>query len=206
MADLGLTFTADPAEADFVIAGGPAGVTDGDGKILVESDFETTGVLGALDGLLRVAARRGIPMLVANNDRISRTADGGTAFRPGVIADRYDEFGGTTVRFGKPGIPIFEECVALLLKSGVSDRSKICHVGDSLHHDVAGATAAGVASMFIAGGVHAEALNIVPGETPTAAALSVLCAEHKIWPTRPMASFSWGVARLPHVITTELDE
>eukprot|EP00038_Savillea_parva_P032006 m.92815 g.92815 ORF g.92815 m.92815 type:complete len:978 (+) comp9975_c0_seq2:72-3005(+) len=197
---LDLTFTADPSEADFLVAGGPAGVTDADGNVLVATDFETTGNLSTLDPLMRSAVRRGLPMLVANNDRISRTADGGTAYRPGVIADRYDEFGGTTIRFGKPGLPIFQESIACMAEQGVVDTTRICHVGDSLHHDVAGATAAGLASIFVTGGVHAEALGIVPGETPSAPAMSVLCAENQVWPTRPVAAFAWTKS-VQHKIT-----
>ncbi|VEU42724.1 unnamed protein product [Pseudo-nitzschia multistriata] len=35
---------------------------------------------------------------------------------------------------------------------------RVAHVGDSLHHDVAGANASGIPSIFVAGGIHAEEL------------------------------------------------
>ena len=53
------------------------------------------------------------------------------------------------MRFGKPAQNIFEECVTLLAERGVSDRSRICMVGDSLDHDIAGAATAGLAAVFI---------------------------------------------------------
>ena len=40
------------------------------------------------------------------------------------------------------------------------DKSRICGVGDSLLHDVEGARRAGIDSIFIANGIHAQALGL----------------------------------------------
>ena len=36
----------------------------------------------------------------------------------------------------------------------------VAHVGDSLHHDVVGANAAGIDSIFVLGGIHAKELGL----------------------------------------------
>ena len=36
----------------------------------------------------------------------------------------------------------------------------VAHVGDSLHHDVVGANAAGIDSIFVLGGIHAKTLGL----------------------------------------------
>ena len=81
---------------------------------------------------------------------------------------RYDMLGGTTIRLGKPGKACFEQCLKELGRIGidVTSTKRIAHVGDSLHHDIAGANGAGLPSVFIIGGVHAEALSIIPGTSP----------------------------------------
>ena len=54
--------------------------------------------------------------------------------------------------YGKPHPAAFEAALASL---GVPP-SRVLHVGDSLLHDVAGAHAAGVDSLFVAGGIREE--------------------------------------------------
>ena len=51
-----------------------------------------------------------------------------------------------------------------LLDGGASNTKidGVAHVGDSLHHDVAGATSAGIDSIFVLGGIHAKELGLTP--------------------------------------------
>ncbi|KAF1779590.1 HAD-like domain [Phytophthora cactorum] len=69
----------------------------------------------------------------------------------------YEEKGGEVVYFGKPTKEHFEVCLQL---ANVTDKSKVVHIGDSLHHDIQGATNVGVDSILIAGGVHAKQLEV----------------------------------------------
>ena len=185
-------YTADvDDDVAFLLAQGCCGVTTNTGEILIGCDYQANGDLLKLEHVLQAAAAKKIPMLVANQDVISRTADGGTAYRPGLIADRYDAIGGVTIRFGKPGKACFEKCLCELADRGVVDTSRVIHVGDSLHHDVAGATNAGLASLFIAGGVHAEALGITPGDTPTPTAVAALYKKEGHQPTHAVPFFRW---------------
>ncbi len=71
-------------------------------------------------------------------------------------------------------------------------------VGDSLHHDIAGAAAAGMDSLLVAGGIHASELLPAPSAPSTQqqqqvdqAALRRLCEEHGATPTFVTNSLTW---------------
>jgi ribonucleotide monophosphatase NagD (HAD superfamily) len=53
---------------------------------------------------------------------------------------------------GKPHPSVYDSCLALI---GIAERRRILAIGDSLRTDIAGAAAAGIDSLLIAGGVHA---------------------------------------------------
>ncbi len=57
-----------------------------------------------------------------------------------------------TYYFGKPHEEHFHAC----LRELQLDPDRVAHVGDSLHHDIAGANAAGIPSIFITGGIHSD--------------------------------------------------
>ena len=61
---------------------------------------------------------------------------------------------------GKPPKLVYDECFAALDKAGVTDKSRICGVGDSLLHDITGAKRNGIDSIFVADGIHATALGM----------------------------------------------
>ena len=43
---------------------------------------------------------------------------------------------------------------------------EVIAIGDSLEHDIAGATSAGVDALFVAGGIHAEELKVGSASDP----------------------------------------
>jgi ribonucleotide monophosphatase NagD (HAD superfamily) len=71
----------------------------------------------------------------------------------GALAKWYEEAGGRVRWHGKPFRSVYDSCLRLL---GIADRSRILAVGDSLRTDIAGAAGAGIDSLLIAGGIHAE--------------------------------------------------
>jgi len=81
--------------------------------------------------------------------------------------------------FGKPHVEHFEAC----LRDLGLPKDKVAHVGDSLHHDVVGANGTGIASIFVAGGIHREELGSELGAVPSQDALEKLFEEHATWPT-----------------------
>jgi HAD superfamily hydrolase (TIGR01459 family) len=175
-ADRGLTgggvdldLVEDVAEADFILMAG--------------TNREP---LEHYEPVLQAALARDIPMICANPDLVSVTPDGELVICPGQIAHRYEEIGGFVHWHGKPHREVYEACFALF-----PDAKRILGIGDSLHHDIAGAAAAGIDSLFIAAGVHAPALGIEWGEPPSPARLETVCTEIGQRPNYAVPVFRW---------------
>ncbi|KAJ1446396.1 HAD-like domain-containing protein [Pelagophyceae sp. CCMP2097] len=163
-------------DADYVLARGLFATLGGD---VAPLDFEAD---GECDELLRAAAARDLPMIVANPDLVR--PDGGNSPMPGRLMARYrDHFGGRVFPVGKPHADIYKAALNRGL-AGV-DRSRVCAVGDSMLHDVAGAAAAGVDSCFVASGIHALELGVAPGGTENVDA-ATLATFLESFPAQPM--------------------
>ena len=72
------------------------------------------------------------------------------------------------------------------------DASDCIAVGDSLHHDIMGANAAGIRSAFITGGIHANELGL-SGFREVADSFSVqaLASKYDAQPSYVLPAFSW---------------
>jgi len=176
----GVEPTLDVEEAEFVVAHG-CGVIRGfsEQETLPLGDFLNDGNLGdgtAIDALLKKCADQGLPLICANPDEVV-VVEEGVKYMPGKIAKRYCEILSDHIEskdednhnkppvtiFGKPNVGHFEACLRELeLNREPGDNTavplRVAHVGDSLHHDIAGANASGIPSIFIVGGIHAEEL------------------------------------------------
>jgi len=170
-------------DADFIICHG-ANVVRGpgpDGTAIETSlgSFPMDGNMDLIDPILLKCKERNLTMVCANPDFVMVKPDGTRGHMPGKIAKRYEEMGGTVSYFGKPHVPHFEACIRDL---GLP-KDRVAHVGDSLHHDIAGANASGIPCVFVAGGVHREELGSHLGEVPDEAALEKLFEKHGEVPT-----------------------
>ena len=136
-----------PADAQFILNTGPAGWDD---RI---EDYEA---------VLREALARGLPMVCANPDLVVQR--GSTLHLcAGALAKWYEEAGGRVRWHGKPFRSVYDSCLALL---GIAERSRILAIGDSLRTDIAGAAGAGIDSLLIAGGIHADEFGLRGEEAP----------------------------------------
>ena len=81
----------------------------------------------------------------------------------GALAQWYEEAGGRVRWHGKPFRSVYDTCLELL---GIEDRTRILAVGDSLRTDIAGATGAGLDSVLIADGIHAEEFGTTGNQPP----------------------------------------
>lgn len=131
---LGYTGTEEGEDADLVLIGGSRGEAFG---------------LERYRALLEPAARRGVPCLCTNPDRIMLTGSG-TTFGSGRIAELYQELGGPVTWIGKPYPGIYE---AAAKAAAVSDPSTVLCVGDSVEHDVVGARAFGAPVVLVRTGI-----------------------------------------------------
>ncbi len=104
------------------------------------------------EDVLKKAATRRIPAICANPDEVS-VFGRERRMGPGVIAKKYQEFGGVSHMIGKPYSHVFKHCISMF-KNIIP--SKMVVIGDSLYHDIAGANAIDMDSVFITGGLHAS--------------------------------------------------
>ncbi len=168
---LPLEFVEDVAESELILNTGPAGWDDR---------------LEDYDPLLHRAGARDLPMICANPDLVV-LYQGRLALCAGALARRYEELGGRVRWHGKPYPSIYDTCLGLL---GIADRTRILAVGDSLATDIAGAAAAGLDSLLIAGGVHAEEFAAAGG-TPDPQRVAAALAAFAYRPIAVAPSLRW---------------
>lgn len=134
--------------------------------------------LSHYEALLGPAAKRGVPCLCTNPDKIMLTRQG-TAFGAGRIAELYEELGGKVRWIGKPFPDIYAMARAFL---GDVNTSRVCCIGDSIEHDIAGAAQAGFQSILVKTG-------ILSGASPQV--LEQLFNEHGSRPGYLIDRFIW---------------
>jgi HAD superfamily hydrolase (TIGR01459 family) len=142
---LELEFVDLAEEADFILNTGPAGWDD---RI---EDYAP---------LLSRALARALPMVCANPDLVVMHS-GRLALCAGALAQWYEERGGRVRWHGKPFRSVYDTCFGLL---GIADRARILAIGDSLRTDLGGAAGAGIDSVLIAGGIHADEFGAIGDE------------------------------------------
>ena len=169
---LGLEVVADVEKAEFLFA--------------LSIDAPHQSVRG-WEAVMARAAARGLPMVCGNPDLAQVTPEGALLEAVGLLAVRYAELGGEVRSHGKPSPRIYETC----LRRVSCPRERIVAVGDSLHHDVLGASGVGLASILVASGVHREELGIAFGETPDPARCAVLFEQAGAVPDHVVPSFRW---------------
>ena len=172
MADLGLRRVEDVAEADFILNTGPWGWDQTAEKY---------------ESILQDGRARDLPMVCANPDLVVMMS-GRRAICAGALAQRYEALGGRVRWHGKPFPSIYATCFGLM---DIADKSRILAVGDSLRTDIAGAAAAGIASVLIIGGIHGEELGATPGQLPDPARLEEALIASGQRPTYAMAHLTW---------------
>lgn len=126
---------------------------------------------------LNMAHSRGVPVYCTNPDRASPRADGAVVTSPGALAHAHRAAGGDVTFYGKPHLAVFRAVEAAL---GLTPE-KFLMVGDSLEHDIAGAAAAGWATAFVQGGLHAA--HFAPPHDPHTALAALIRSEGATPPT-----------------------
>ncbi|MFT4725800.1 MAG: HAD superfamily hydrolase (TIGR01459 family) [Granulosicoccus sp.] len=102
--------------------------------------------------LLRKAASIDVNAFCTNPDNVSLVGDGSVTMGPGGIASIYRNLGGSCEYVGKP----FPEIYTHILKdSGIPAHKVVC-IGDSVEHDIVGASRAGCHSVLVRTGIHEQ--------------------------------------------------
>lgn len=160
-----------------------------EGLGLVEADVETARFVG-VSGLnryeetpdqyadvLRAARARDLELVSANPDIVVRVGDD-LIWCAGALARDYEAIGGRVVMAGKPHAPIYDLAYRELeaLRGAPVARARILAIGDGANTDIAGANAQGLDCVFIAAGLHGEALK-TKGALDDAKVAAALAAE-----------------------------
>ena len=158
-------------------------------------DFDDT--LDDYRPVLDAAAQCGLPMVCANPDLTVMMGDK-TAICAGLLAEHYESLGGRVAYHGKPHAPIYRACRTLL---GPLEPGRILAVGDNFLTDIRGANQAGLASLLVAGGIHADELCVPGRQAPDAeqteparvdpARIAALAASHAAYPDAAIAALIW---------------
>ncbi len=157
--------------ASFVLLTGTTGAP------VAESEYED---------LLQAAARRRLPMVCLNRDMVSVAPDGTLIDCAGKLAAHYEELGGVVRYNGKPGGEMYQACLAAAPSS-----SRPLAIGDSLHHDIAGANGAGIESVLVTSGIHATELGVEAGGAASADRLDAVCGDYGARPDYVMFRMVW---------------
>lgn len=177
---LGLKVVDSIEEAEFILAHGTEALGTPSGSAVSKQ-------LEDLEKILEQCAARKIPMVVANPDYVTVEARD-LRVMPGTLAAKYEQLGGEVKWMGKPGKIIYESAMAM---AGV-DVSECIAVGDSLHHDIKGANIAGMQSIFITGGIHANELGLDHfGQVPEPTRVQELATKCDAYPSFVVPAFTW---------------
>lgn len=191
-------FYAGLGETCFLISWQPDSVfLDGQDFTLVEAlDAASFVLLAGTSGaaadsreyedLLQAAARRRLPMVCLNRDMVAVAPDGTLIDCAGKLAARYEELGGAVRYNGKPGGEMYQACLAVAPSS-----SRPLAIGDSLHHDIAGANAAGIESVLVTSGIHGTELGVDSGGTASPDRLDAVCGEYGARPDYAILRMVW---------------
>ncbi|MEM9683183.1 MAG: TIGR01459 family HAD-type hydrolase [Pseudomonadota bacterium] len=108
------------------------------------------------DETFTVALGRNLPMVCANPDRAAPHGDQ-IRYRAGSVAEAYEKRGGEVRYHGKPDHGIYRLGFDHL---GDIAPDRVLMIGDNLATDIEGARNVGIASLWIAGGLHAEEVGL----------------------------------------------
>ncbi len=175
----GLDLTLVPAEeADRIVCTG-----------LFDDDTET-----AEDYRETLAAfrARDVPMICANPDLVVER-DKKLIPCAGVIAAAYEAIGGAVTYAGKPHRPVYDAVFSMAgALDGLPppDAARVIAVGDALRTDIAGAQAAGIPTLFVARGIHAEELGVT-AEHHSLGDISDWLAKQEIRPDAVTERLAW---------------
>jgi HAD superfamily hydrolase (TIGR01459 family) len=164
---LSLVLAAHPEDADFVVNTGP------------DDDVSDPRALETFVPELAACLRAGLPMICANPDLVVMRG-GVRILCAGSLAAWYEAEGGDVATLGKPDPAIYAMALARMgLPAG-----RVLAIGDSLHTDIAGAAGAGLDSLWILGGIHAQ-------ELADGAELAGLAAARGLAPSGVLARLAW---------------
>ena len=143
--------------------------------------------LASYETELQAGIARRLPLVCANPDLVRITPQG-LIEAQGMLARRYESLGGTVFYHGKPHPPIYRSCLQAL---GARAPARVLAIGDSIEHDILGATRVGISSALIPGVVHAAELGVTWGELPLPDRWRKFITTAAAKPDHLLSAFKW---------------
>ncbi len=149
--------------------------------------------LAELDKILRKGIQKRIKMICANPDsRALITSD--YLMGPGLLARKYQDFGGIVHYIGKPHQPIFRHCIEYFQGKEIYPAQTVV-IGDTFAHDILGGNAAGMDTCLVKTGMHMANFAHCENLKDVDVALKNLMALYNnVMPTYLVDEFKWGMA------------
>lgn len=166
-------------------------VENADFMIISGSDAPEKTMVDYYEPILRKAVRKRLKTICANPD--SRILIGQNyALGPGMIARRYEDFGGVVHYIGKPHKPVYQHCIRMLQERDIYPGQTVM-IGDTMAHDIIGASLVNMDTCLVKNGIHYGSFKHCtnPGEVDRA--LNVLVLQYNN--TRPsylVNRLHWG--------------
>jgi HAD superfamily hydrolase (TIGR01459 family) len=132
---------------------------------------------------LLYAKVQGLTMLCTNPDLVVDMGDR-RIYCAGAIAELYADMGGAVLYFGKPHPPIYDLARRRLadLAGREPEPARMLAIGDGIATDIQGGISEGIDTLFVTGGLAADAFG-ADVEAPDSAALDRWLSERQLSPT-----------------------
>lgn len=175
----GVSLVDDVDEADFLLISG--------------SDMPHKTMADHYEPILRKAIRKRLKAICANPDSRALLGDN-YIHGPGLIARRYEDFGGVVHYIGKPHQPIFRHCIKLLQERNIYPGETVM-IGDTMAHDIWGAASVDIDTCLVKSGMHHGAFRNCKNPAEVNRALNILSVQYNnIRPTYLVDKLKWGNA------------
>ncbi len=169
----------DPKDADFLLLAG----CDAPEKTL--DDY---------DAVLKAAAQKRLKA-ICSNPEMRGLIHGVPVMGTGMLARRYQDFGGVVTYIGKPYEPIFTECTKYLRAKDIFP-GQVIVIGDAMDQDILGGVTAEMDTCLVAAtGLHAGNFKGLATLQELEKSLNnLVIAHHNIRPSFIVPKFVWGKA------------
>ena len=165
-------------------------IEDADFMLITPGDTPG-GDVSRLDNVLKEAVRLRLRAICANPDALALMRSD-FIMGPGLIARRYQEFGGVVHFIGKPHKPIFRHCISYLKQHDIYPGQTVV-VGDTMAHDILGGAMAEIDTCLVTSGIHAGTFKNLQNRNAIEQALNVLAAQYgNVRPTYLVPGLEWG--------------
>ncbi len=161
--------------------------------VLISGWDALTSDIASYEDVLRTAVRKRLKVLCVNPD--GRALQGiNYSSGAALIAKRLQELGGVVQMIGKPYKPIYHHAIKILHQNDIYPGQTVM-LGDSMGHDIIGATLVNMDTCLIKNGIHGPIFKAA--DTPAAVnkTLNLLISQfNSIRPTYLVSRLKWGKA------------